>query len=112
MNKIVLSFLFAILFSFTYAQNYTVLGNGVNFSGCNCFKLTDAVDNQGGAAYQNQTINLNNSFDYQFNLFFGCDDAGADGIVFVLTNNITGLGQSGGGLGYGGLSWKFFRCRI
>jgi hypothetical protein len=108
MNKSLLTFLFAFAFSFSYSQNYTVLGNGVNFSGCNCFKLTDAVDNQGGAAYQNQTINLNNSFDYQFNLFFGCDDAGADGIVFVLTNNITGLGQSGGGLGYGGLAGNSF----
>jgi hypothetical protein len=28
--------------------------------------------------------------------------------VFVLTNNITGLGQSGGGLGYGGLAGNSF----
>ncbi|MFN8316498.1 MAG: gliding motility-associated C-terminal domain-containing protein [Chitinophagales bacterium] len=108
MKKTILLLLLFFFVSVSYSQNYTVLGNGVNYSGCNCFKLTDAVDNQGGAAYQNQTINLNNSFDYQFDLFFGCDDAGADGIVFVLTNNITGLGQSGGGLGYGGLAGNSF----
>ena len=84
MKKTILLLLLFFFVSVSYSQNYTVLGNGVNYSGCNCFKLTDAVDNQGGAAYQNQTINLNNSFDYQFDLFFGCDDAGADGIVFVL----------------------------
>lgn len=99
--------LIAVQFS-VYSQNYAVLGNGALFSGCNCFKLTDAANGQGGAAYQNQTINLNNSFDFTFDLFFGCRDAGADGIVFVLTNNITGLGQSGGGLGYAGLAGNSF----
>lgn len=106
--KKLLSFFLTISCYTVNSQNYAVQGNAVIFSGCNCFKLTDAVGGQGGAAYQNQTINLNNSFDFTFDLFFGCRDAGADGIVFVLTNNITGLGQSGGGLGYGGLAGNSF----
>ncbi|MEZ4930383.1 MAG: gliding motility-associated C-terminal domain-containing protein, partial [Chitinophagales bacterium] len=38
-----------------------------------------------------------------FELFFGCDDAGADGLVFVLQQNNTNIGVSGGGMGYGGI---------
>ncbi|MBS1617276.1 MAG: PKD domain-containing protein, partial [Bacteroidetes bacterium] len=75
------------------------------YGGCNCYRLTPAVNNQGGGVYQNNTINLNNSFDYVFNVFLGCNgSSGADGIVFILTNNITGIGSQGGGLGYAGLS--------
>jgi hypothetical protein len=54
------------------------------------------LNNQGGGVYQNNTINLNNSFDYTFNVFLGCNTNGADGIVFILTNNITGIGANGG----------------
>jgi gliding motility-associated-like protein len=86
------------------AQNYTVLNDASVYSGCNCYRLTPAVNNQGGGVYQNNTINLNNSFDYTFNVFLGCNGAGgADGIVFILTNNIQGIGAQGGGLGYSGL---------
>lgn len=97
-----------VVYTTLKSQNYNVLGNAVPFGGCNCFRLTEASNGQGGAAYQNQTINLNNSFDFTFELFFGCRDDGADGIVFVLTDNITGIGQSGGGLGYGGLQGNSF----
>jgi gliding motility-associated-like protein len=66
--------------------------------------LTPDVGNDGGGVYQNNTINLNNSFDYTFNVFLGCNgSSGADGIVFILTNNIQGIGAQGGGLGYLGL---------
>lgn len=84
--------------------NYTLINDAVVYSGCNCYQLTSASDNQGGGVYQNNAINLNNSFDYTFSVFLGCNTSnGADGIVFVLTNNITGIGASGGGLGYSGL---------
>ena len=103
-----LFFVFVFASVSIYGQNYSVQGNAVALPGCNCFRLTQNIGNQGGAAYQNQTINLNNSFDFTFDLFFGCDDAGADGIAFVLTNNITGLGSAGGGLGYAGLAGNSF----
>ncbi|MFN8285774.1 MAG: gliding motility-associated C-terminal domain-containing protein [Chitinophagales bacterium] len=87
----------------SYAQNYTVLGNASSLSGCNCFQLTPDADDQAGAIFQNTPINLNNSFDYTFNVFLGCNGSnGADGICFVLTSNPNGLGNQGEGLGYAG----------
>jgi gliding motility-associated-like protein len=85
-------------------SNYTLINNATQYTGCNCYQLTANVGNEGGGVYQNKTINLNNSFDYTFRVFLGCNgSSGADGMVFVLTNNITGIGASGGGLGYSGL---------
>lgn len=86
-----------------YSQNYTVLGNATALSGCNCFRLTQAANDQGGAIFQNNTIDLANSFDYSFNIYLGCNGAGgADGLAFVLTTNPAALGEQGGGLGYAG----------
>ena len=85
--------------------NYTVLNDAIPFNGCHCYQLTADVGNQGGGVYQNSTINLNNSFDYTFSVFLGCNgSSGADGMAFILTNNITGIGSQGGGLGYSGLA--------
>jgi len=96
--------LLALLFSLhTFSQNYTVLGSASSLGGCNCFRLTPDADDQAGAIFQNQTINLNNSFDFTFNVFLGCNGSnGADGIVFVLTSNPNGLGNQGEGMGYAG----------
>ena len=96
-----------ILFPFSiFAQsNYTLINNATALPGCHCYQLTDAVGNEGGGVYQNSTINLNNSFDYKFKIFLGCNgSSGADGMCFILTNNITGIGAQGGGLGYQGLA--------
>lgn len=85
-------------------SNYTLINDAIPYTGCHCYQLTADVGNQGGGVYQNNTINLNNSFDYTFSVFLGCNTTnGADGIAFVLTNNITGIGANGGGLGYQGL---------
>lgn len=104
MRKLYFSTVFLLLSCFTFAQNYTILGNATPLSGCNCFRLTPDANDQGGAIFQNNTINLNNSFDFNFNVMLGCNNGNdaADGIVFVLTNNPNGLGQAGGGLGYAG----------
>jgi gliding motility-associated-like protein len=109
MKKVALLFLLSTLLNNLYSQNYTVLGNASSQNGCNCYQLTPDANNMAGAIFQNQTINLNNSFDYTFSVFLGCrngNDA-ADGIVFVLTNNPNGLGSGGGGLGYGGGNQPF-----
>lgn len=99
----------ACVFVFTGSgQNYNILGNASTLSGCNCFRITPDANDQGGAIFQTNTINLNNSFDYTFNVFLGCNGAnGADGIVFVLTSNPNGLGAAGGGLGYSGGNQPF-----
>lgn len=108
MNKIYLTFIALALLVSVRAQNYNILGNASSLGGCNCFRLTPDANDQGGAIFQNNTINLNNSFDYTFNVFLGCNgSSGADGIVFVLTSNPNGLGQAGGGLGYAGGNQPF-----
>ena len=91
-----------------FSQNYTILGNSSTLSGCNTFRITPDADDQHGAIFQNQTINLNNSFDFTFSVFLGCNGgSGADGMCFVLTNNPNGLGNAGEGLGYAGSNQPF-----
>jgi len=109
MRKSILLLTLLTLGLITYAQNYTLLGEAVSLGGCNCYRLTQAVDNQAGAIFQNQSINLNNSFDFTFDVFLGCNNGNdaADGMAFVLTSNPNGLGSAGGGLGYGGGNQPF-----
>ena len=108
MRKVYFYLLLVFLSSYAFSQNYTILGNSSSMGGCNCFRLTPDAGNQAGAIFQNQTINLNNSFDFTFNVFLGCGGAnGADGIVFVLTSNPNGLGNPGEGLGYAGSNQPF-----
>jgi gliding motility-associated-like protein len=104
MKKLYFYLLLALVSQQVFSQNYTVLGNASSLGGCNCYRLTPDANDQAGAIFQNQTINLNNSFDFSFNAFLGCNNGNdaADGIVFVLTSNPNGLGAGGGGLGYGG----------
>ncbi|MFN8292190.1 MAG: PKD domain-containing protein [Chitinophagales bacterium] len=95
-------------FATIQAQNYTVLGNAVQLGGCECFRITPNAKNQAGAIFQNKTINLNNSFDFTFSVFFGCNNGGgADGLMFALTTNPNGLGNPGEGLGYAGNNQPF-----
>ncbi|MCS6934042.1 MAG: gliding motility-associated C-terminal domain-containing protein [Chitinophagales bacterium] len=97
----ILSALLLLCTASTLAQNYTLLGSATPISGCNCFQLTPNANNQAGAIYQSNTINLNNSFDFTFDVFLGCNGAsGADGIVFVLTTNPNGMGMPGEAMGY------------
>lgn len=103
MKKLYLSLLFFTLSASLFSQNYTVLGSATQLSGCNSYQLTPDAQDQAGAIFQNNTINLNNSFDYTFSVFLGCNGAsGADGMCFVLTSNPNGLGNQGEGLGYAG----------
>ena len=87
------------------AQTYTVLNDAFATGGCHCYQLTADAGGQGGGVYQNSAIDLTNSFDYKFSVYLGYNyGGGADGICFILTNNITQIGSTGGGLGYQGLT--------
>ena len=68
----------------------------------NCYQMTPDVLTSIASIWQEDQIDLSNSFDFKFNLNLGCADAGADGMVFVLHPTINVLGQSGGDIGYGG----------
>ena len=91
--------------SLSAQSNYVLINNAIPYNGCHCYQLTADVGNEGGGVYLDHTINLSNSFDYKFSVFLGCNgSSGADGMTFILTNNITQIGAQGGGLGYSGLA--------
>lgn len=103
--KPTLAVLFLTFFYFSSkAQQYTVNGNASQIN-CNCYKLTDSIANRSGSVWNNNRIDLNNSFDFVFDIYLGRgDQPGADGIAFVLQPISTSVGTGGGGLGIAGVS--------
>ena len=67
-----------------------------------CFRLTEAVEWQGGAAWYKKPIDLNEPFEVEMDLMFGSSDHGADGFVFIFHPKLT-KGFEGEGMGFGGL---------
>jgi len=73
-------------------------------------RLTPATGDQSGAAYSTTPVTLGNNatfsthFQFRFTSPGGWDPA--DGITFVLATSSTGLGASGGGMGYSGVGGK------
>ena len=102
MRKIINVILFIACCQNLLAQ-YTLNGNARQ-DACNAYTLTDSVGNQSGSVWNNNKINLSQSFDFKFDIYLGVNDAGADGIVFVLQPISTSVGSSGGGLGYNGIT--------
>ncbi len=83
---------------------YTVNGNAAQIS-CNEYRLTQAVNTQTGSVWNNNKINLTQSFDFNFDVILGSNNSpGADGIAFVLQPISTSVGTSGSGLGYQGIT--------
>lgn len=90
--------------SLLIAQTYTVNGNATQ-TNCRCYNLTTTFPSgQSGAVWNNFKISLNTSFDFNFDVYLGCGDGGADGIAFVMQPISTSVGGTGSGLGFGGIS--------
>lgn len=86
------------------AQTYFTNGTA-RATGGSCYRLTDAKNNQNGSVWYADKIDLTKPLDLEFNLNFGTNDAGADGIVFVMqTVGTSALGNLGGGIGFEGFS--------
>ncbi|NUO02154.1 MAG: hypothetical protein HUU01_16230, partial [Saprospiraceae bacterium] len=86
------------------AQVYVVNGDA-SALGNDCFQITPAQNTQAGSVWSQNKISLANDFEIKADLNFGNKDSnGADGIAFVLQPVCTGLGSSGGGIGYQGIS--------
>ena len=84
-------------------SQYILNGAAVQNS-CNCYTLTSASFTQAGSVWNANKINLNDPFDYSFNVFLGCQDInGADGIVFMLQPISTSIGSTGEGMGFSGI---------
>ncbi|WP_052158191.1 L-type lectin-domain containing protein, partial [Lacinutrix jangbogonensis] len=83
----------------------TLVGNTID-QGNNCYRITANTNNQLGAVWYSNGIDLNNDFDIIFDANFGTNNSnGADGIVFVLkTSSAAVVGTAGGDLGYGGIN--------
>ena len=93
-----------IFCSFPVTAQYILNGNATQNS-CNCYTLTQPLNNQFGSVWNSNKINLNTPFDFVFNVYLGClDGDGADGIVFILQPISTSIGTSGGGMGFQGIS--------
>lgn len=66
-----------------------------------CYNLTDDKPSEKSALWNKQQISLFSGFDFSFDLNFGENDNGGDGIVFVLQNsNLNAIGADGRGIGY------------
>ena len=88
---------------FSFSQY--ILNGAATQNSCNCYTLTPAQFTQAGSVWNSNKINLNNSFDFSFNVYLGCLDLnGADGIVFMLQPISTSIGSTGEGMGFSGIN--------
>ncbi len=102
--KLIFVFFFLLFFSFHGIAQYTLNGNATQ-DNCHCYTLTQNMGDQHGSVWNNNKIDLNQSFDFTFQVFLGCtDNNGADGIAFVLQPISTSVGTLGGGMGYDGVN--------
>src|SRR4051794_25007320 len=93
------------LFCSVNAKAQYILNGFATQNSCNCYTLTQPLNNQFGSVWNSNKINLNTPFDFVFNVYLGCLDAnGADGIVFILQPLSTSIGTGGGGMGFQGIS--------
>lgn len=92
--------------TYTNTAEYTVNDDAV--SSGSCTTLTSNTTNQRGCVWDvNSTLNFSSNFSYDFTVNLGSNDAGADGMAFVIQNDPKGrcaCGTAGGSLGAGGIS--------
>lgn len=98
--KLALVLFFTIQFSAAKAQ-FSTSGSCIAQSN-SCYSITQLSPNQIGGFHNNTPISLTQPFSYKFNVNMGDLDAnGADGIVFVLYQNLNQLiGIGGEGMAY------------
>jgi gliding motility-associated-like protein len=85
--------------------NTYVLNGSATRDNCNCYTLTSANNFLRGSVWNASRIDLNQPFDFSFNVYLGCKDAdGADGIVFILQTAATSIGGAGAGMGFEGVN--------
>ena len=101
MKRVLKAFTFLLIFLSTISlfSQYQLNGDAKDL-GNDCFELTPARDGKAGSVWFSPMINLNNSFDFTFDIKFGCDEDGADGMSFSLTDDKFALGGGGHGEGF------------
>ncbi|MCP4441176.1 MAG: T9SS type A sorting domain-containing protein [Aureispira sp.] len=87
--------------------NYCVTGDGTD-QGAGCAQLTAATNGQLGSIWDaDDKLDFTTDWSYDFTVNLGTNDAGADGICFVIHNDPTALGTTGlpgNAMGAGGIS--------
>jgi hypothetical protein len=87
---------------------YNLVDDATSASPYNCVTLTPDLMSQRGCAWDaNSTLNFLANFSYDIDVNLGANDAGADGIAFVMQNDPLArckCGTVGGALGAGGIS--------
>jgi len=102
-NVIGVAVLIVLLIGTADAQ-YSLVGKAVQ-TGTKTYQLTPDSLWKEGSVWNNNKIDLNNSFDLYFDLYFGIHDVtGADGMTFTLQPLSTNIGNAGLGLGVGGVT--------
>lgn len=96
-----ISLILMCIAQFGHAQ-YQINGAASQMS-CNCYQLTPDQQSQSGSVWNINQIDLNDPFNYNFEVFLGCDEWGADGIAFVLQPVNVNQGGQASSLGYGGI---------
>jgi gliding motility-associated-like protein len=93
-----------LVFMQTIALAQFQVNGSATQTSCNCYELTSNTSWQVGSVWNTNVISLNQAFDFEFEIFLGCNDGGADGLVFALQPVGTGIGTVGNGMGLGGVS--------
>lgn len=87
---------------------FNLTDNATSASPYNCVTLTQDLNTQRGCAWDaNSTLNFLSDFSYEIDVYLGDDDAGADGMAFVVQNDPLGrckCGSPGGSMGAGGIT--------
>ncbi|RTL13408.1 MAG: HYR domain-containing protein, partial [Flavobacteriaceae bacterium] len=91
---------------YNFNSNDVILRGNATVSG-NEITLTPASNTQFGAVWSTDRLDLTKDFRVKSQLYFGNNNAGADGLAFVLQPLSSNQGSSGGGLGYAGINPSF-----
>ena len=100
-----------LLFLFFLSENISgqfIINGSALHSGNGDYLLTPAQGAKAGSIWYEEKISLEESFELNFELYFGTKDNGADGITFCLQPLSNNVGVSGGGLGVQGVQPSFF----
>ena len=98
------TYIFFLWVNFIQAQQFSLMGAAQEMPN-DCIRLTPDLEYMEGLAYHTTKLNLENFFEIEFDIFLGDkNDGGADGITFVIHDDIRGFdayGTWGECMGYG-----------
>ena len=94
----------ALLVHLCATAQFYLIGTAQYMDDPDCIQLTPDVPYSEGIAYSTTLLDLSRYFEIQFEIYLGDKDVGADGITFVIHNDVRGFeafGTWGECMGYG-----------